>query len=48
MVCITNYWPGKLKSCDVLHSDQPPEELAGYTGFLLSYVMIPPAQVVEE
>jgi DNA-binding MarR family transcriptional regulator len=28
----------KLNECDVLHSDQPPEELAGYTGFLLGYL----------
>jgi DNA-binding MarR family transcriptional regulator len=24
--------------CEVLHSDQPPEELSGYTGFLLGFL----------
>src|SRR3954454_18084189 len=38
MICITNDLPSKLKCGDVLHSDLPPEELAGYTGFLLSYL----------
>src|SRR3954465_13274488 len=39
MVCITNDWRDKLTSSrNVLHSDQPPEELAGYTGFLLGYL----------
>jgi DNA-binding MarR family transcriptional regulator len=30
--------PSKLLFRDVLHSDRPPEELAGYTGFLLGYL----------
>src|SRR4051794_26068456 len=38
MICTTNYWRFKVTFCDVLHSDQPPEELAGYTGFLLGYL----------
>src|SRR3954469_11920860 len=38
MICITNDLPSKLKCGDVLHSDLPPEELAGYTGFLLGYL----------
>src|SRR3982751_5989442 len=39
MVCITNDWRDKLTSSrNVLYSDQPPEELSGYTGFLLGYL----------
>src|SRR3954453_9297046 len=38
MICTTNYWRFKVTFCDVLHSDRPPEELAGYTGFLLGYL----------
>ena len=38
MVCITNDCRTKLNNCDVLHSDRPPEELSGYTGFLLGYL----------
>jgi DNA-binding MarR family transcriptional regulator len=38
MICITNDWPTQLKSRYVLYSDQPPEELSGYTGFLLGYL----------
>jgi DNA-binding MarR family transcriptional regulator len=38
MVCITNDWSTKLNDCDVLHSELPPEELSGYTGFLLGYL----------
>src|SRR3954452_496153 len=39
MVCITNDLPDKLTSSrNVLYSDQPPEELSGYTGFLLGYL----------
>src|SRR3954452_272043 len=39
MVCITNDWRDKLTSSrNVLYSDPPPEELSGYTGFLLGYL----------
>src|SRR3954453_15969708 len=38
MICTTNYWRFKVTFCDVLNADQPPEELAGYTGFLLGYL----------
>src|SRR3954451_6112706 len=38
MICTTNYWRFKVTFCDVLHSDRPPEELSGYTGFLLGYL----------
>ena len=38
MICITNDLESELKCCDVLHSDRPPEELSGYTGFLLGFL----------
>lgn len=38
MVCITNDLRTKLNACEVLHADRPPEELSGYTGFLLGYL----------